>query len=83
MFPNEKLTTGTILCAKREPKNGFILRENIGEMWKKIKWEGGFLDSNNLSIGNHFFKVLVQIHYSLSPVRPPKNIILKRNIFLL
>ena len=28
------------------------------------------LDSNNFSIGIHFFKVLVQIHYSRSP-RPP------------
>ena len=25
------------------------------------------MDSNKFSIGNHFFKVLVQIHYSLSP----------------
>ena len=25
------------------------------------------LDSNNFSIGIHFFKVLVQIHYSRSP----------------
>ena len=29
-----------------------------------------FLDSNNISIGIHYFKVLVQIHYSRSP-RPP------------
>ena len=28
---------------------------------------GVFLDSNNFSIGIHFFKVLVQIHYSRSP----------------
>ena len=27
-------------------------------------------DSNNISIGIHFFKVLVQIHYSRSPGRP-------------
>ena len=26
---------------------------------------GGLEDSNNISIGIHFFKVLVQIHYSL------------------
>ena len=28
------------------------------------------LDSNNISIGIHFFKVLVQIHYSRSPGAP-------------
>ena len=27
-------------------------------------------DSNNISIGNHFFKVLVQIHYSHAPLPP-------------
>ena len=27
------------------------------------------LDSNNFIIGNHFFKVLVQIHYSRCPVQ--------------
>ena len=27
------------------------------------------LDSNNISIGIHYFKVLVQIHYSRSPLR--------------
>ena len=26
------------------------------------------MDSNNISIGIHFFKVLVQIHYSRSPL---------------
>ena len=39
-----------------------------------------FMDSNNLSIGNHFFKVLVQIHYSLSPARP-KKINFQKEIF--
>ena len=29
---------------------------------------GSFEDSNNISIGIHFFKVLVQIHYSRSPL---------------
>ena len=28
------------------------------------------MDSNNISIGIHFFKVLVQIHYSRSPPSP-------------
>ena len=26
------------------------------------------MDSNNISIGIHYFKVLVQIHYSRSPL---------------
>ena len=32
-----------------------------------MKMWASFLDSNNFSIGIHFFKVLVQIHYSRSP----------------
>ena len=36
--------------------------------------QGSKLDSNKLSIGIHFFKVLVQIHYSHSPARGIANI---------
>ena len=36
-----------------------------------------FLDSNNFSIGIHFFKVLVQIHYSHSPFPPWELFFLK------
>ena len=39
----------------------------IGYLCEEI-WGGhNILDSNNFSIGIHFFKVLVQIHYSRSP----------------
>ena len=34
------------------------------------KMQACFEDSNNISIGIHFFKVLVQIHYSRSPGSP-------------
>ena len=41
------------------------------------------MDSNNISIGNHFFKVLVQIHYSLSLVHVLDfSFLLFFNIFL-
>ena len=36
--------------------------------WRRI------LDSNNISIGIHFFKVLVQIHYSRSPGSRENNL---------
>ena len=34
---------------------------------KKEEMKASLQDSNNFSIGNHFFKVLVQIHYSHPP----------------
>ena len=46
-----------------------ILELNIADRPGIIAYRQ-FKDSNNISIGIHFFKVLVQIHYSRSPGAP-------------
>ena len=49
------------------PSNGTKIRKFIPRKdWGLTK---SISDSNNISIGIHFFKVLVQIHYSRFPGR--------------
>ena len=66
-------TSGTHICSSGThicTSTTILRRKSINKspIQGKINWRRPFLlDSNNFSIGIHFFKVLVQIHYSRSP----------------